>query len=212
MCPIRGPGALYLVRFAAPEFTSLCPVTGQPDFAHLVIDYAPERDDRRIQVAEAVSRRVPQSLRLPRGRHRRHRPAAGGRDEAAVAAHRRLLVSARRHPDRRLLADRRAARGPVGARTRASPPIAEGAEPWPRVRRSSSTAPARSAAMSAAPGSPPGSTSASSAARGSSEEIAAHGLAVSDRSGLLGQVRARPDRASRRSRRRCARRTSSCSP
>ena len=32
---------LYLVRFAAPEFTSLCPVTGQPDFAHLVIDYAP---------------------------------------------------------------------------------------------------------------------------------------------------------------------------
>src|SRR3546814_2745676 len=34
-------GDLYLVRFAAPEFTSLCPVTGQPDFAHLVIDYAP---------------------------------------------------------------------------------------------------------------------------------------------------------------------------
>jgi 7-cyano-7-deazaguanine reductase len=34
-------GALYLVRFAAPEFTALCPVTGQPDFAHLVIDYAP---------------------------------------------------------------------------------------------------------------------------------------------------------------------------
>ena len=33
--------ALYCVRFAAPEFTSLCPVTGQPDFAHLVIDYAP---------------------------------------------------------------------------------------------------------------------------------------------------------------------------
>jgi len=31
----------YLVRFAAPEFTTLCPVTGQPDFAHLVIDYAP---------------------------------------------------------------------------------------------------------------------------------------------------------------------------
>jgi 7-cyano-7-deazaguanine reductase len=31
----------YLVRFTTPEFTSLCPVTGQPDFAHLVIDYAP---------------------------------------------------------------------------------------------------------------------------------------------------------------------------
>ncbi|MEO8115671.1 MAG: preQ(1) synthase [Phenylobacterium sp.] len=32
---------LYLTRFTVPEFTSLCPVTGQPDFAHLVIDYAP---------------------------------------------------------------------------------------------------------------------------------------------------------------------------
>ena len=32
---------LYLARFTAPEFTSLCPVTGQPDFATLMIDYAP---------------------------------------------------------------------------------------------------------------------------------------------------------------------------
>jgi len=32
---------LYVARFTAPEFTSLCPVTGQPDFAHLVIDYVP---------------------------------------------------------------------------------------------------------------------------------------------------------------------------
>jgi 7-cyano-7-deazaguanine reductase len=40
--PNPRPGALYLVRFAAPEFTALCPVTGQPDFAHLVIDYAPD--------------------------------------------------------------------------------------------------------------------------------------------------------------------------
>ncbi len=37
------PGETYLVRFTCPEFTSLCPVTGQPDFAHLVIDYVPER-------------------------------------------------------------------------------------------------------------------------------------------------------------------------
>jgi 7-cyano-7-deazaguanine reductase len=35
------PGKPYLVRFAAPEFTTLCPITGQPDFAHIVIDYAP---------------------------------------------------------------------------------------------------------------------------------------------------------------------------
>ncbi len=34
-------GQLFAARFTAPEFTSLCPVTGQPDFARLVIDYAP---------------------------------------------------------------------------------------------------------------------------------------------------------------------------
>jgi 7-cyano-7-deazaguanine reductase len=35
------PDTAYVARFTAPEFTSLCPVTGQPDFAHLVIDYVP---------------------------------------------------------------------------------------------------------------------------------------------------------------------------
>ncbi len=33
----------YVVRFTCPEFTALCPITGQPDFAHLVIDYWPDR-------------------------------------------------------------------------------------------------------------------------------------------------------------------------
>ena len=32
----------YIVRFSCPEFTSICPVTGQPDFAHLVIDMLPD--------------------------------------------------------------------------------------------------------------------------------------------------------------------------
>ncbi len=31
----------YSIRFVCPEFTSLCPLTGQPDFAHMVIDYVP---------------------------------------------------------------------------------------------------------------------------------------------------------------------------
>ncbi len=39
--PNPEPGTNYLVRFVCPEFTSLCPMTGQPDFAHLVIDYVP---------------------------------------------------------------------------------------------------------------------------------------------------------------------------
>lgn len=41
--PAPYPGKRYLVRFTAPEFTSLCPVTGQPDFAHIVIDYVPDQ-------------------------------------------------------------------------------------------------------------------------------------------------------------------------
>jgi 7-cyano-7-deazaguanine reductase len=41
--PNPHPGEAYLIRFTAPEFTSLCPVTGQPDFAHFVIDYVPGR-------------------------------------------------------------------------------------------------------------------------------------------------------------------------
>ena len=32
----------YLIRFSCPEFTTLCPVTGQPDFAYLIIDYIPD--------------------------------------------------------------------------------------------------------------------------------------------------------------------------
>jgi 7-cyano-7-deazaguanine reductase len=41
--PNPHPDKVYLARFTAPEFTSLCPITGQPDFAHLVIDYVPRR-------------------------------------------------------------------------------------------------------------------------------------------------------------------------
>ena len=40
--PNPHPGTLYVARFSCPEFTSLCPVTGQPDFGHLVIDYVPD--------------------------------------------------------------------------------------------------------------------------------------------------------------------------
>ena len=45
--PNPHPGVAYLVRLTCPEFTSLCPVTGQPDFARLVIDYLPE--DRLVE-------------------------------------------------------------------------------------------------------------------------------------------------------------------
>ena len=41
--PHAGTGDDYVVRFTCPEFTSLCPITNQPDFAHLVIDYIPDQ-------------------------------------------------------------------------------------------------------------------------------------------------------------------------
>ena len=41
--PNPHPRKICLVRFTVPEFTSLCPITGQPDFAHLVLDYVPRR-------------------------------------------------------------------------------------------------------------------------------------------------------------------------
>ena len=41
--PNPHPDAHYAARFTVPEFTTLCPVTGQPDFAHIVIDYVPNR-------------------------------------------------------------------------------------------------------------------------------------------------------------------------
>jgi 7-cyano-7-deazaguanine reductase len=40
--PNPHPDIDYVARLAVPEFTSICPVTGQPDFAHLVIDYVPD--------------------------------------------------------------------------------------------------------------------------------------------------------------------------
>ena len=41
--PNPHPDTDYLVRFTVPEFTSICPVTGQPNFAHLVLEYVPDQ-------------------------------------------------------------------------------------------------------------------------------------------------------------------------
>jgi len=66
----------YLVRFTAPEFTSLCPVTGQPDFAHFVIDYVP---------AESIVES--KSLKLFLGSFRNH---AAFHEDCTVAIAKRL--------------------------------------------------------------------------------------------------------------------------
>jgi 7-cyano-7-deazaguanine reductase len=67
----------YLIRFSAPEFTSLCPVTGQPDFAHLVIDYVPG-----ARIVES------KSLKLFLGSFRNH---AGFHEDVTVGIGQRLF-------------------------------------------------------------------------------------------------------------------------
>ena len=63
--PNPNPGENYIVRFTAPEFTALCPVTGQPDFALLVIDYLPGAWLVELKSLKALFDLVSQSWRLP---------------------------------------------------------------------------------------------------------------------------------------------------
>ena len=68
-------GERYLVRFTCPEFTCLCPITGQPDFAHLAIDYAP-----RARLIESKSLKLYlTSFRSHRGFHEETTLAIGQR-------------------------------------------------------------------------------------------------------------------------------------
>ncbi len=63
--PNPQPGTNYVARFTVPEFTTLCPITAQPDFAHLVIDYVPAKFLVEFEVAEALPSKLPQLRRLP---------------------------------------------------------------------------------------------------------------------------------------------------
>ena len=74
-------GALFLARFTVPEFTSLCPVTGQPDFARLVIDYAPA--DRLVES---------KSLKLYLASFRNH---GAFHEDCTVAIGKRLVAAAK---------------------------------------------------------------------------------------------------------------------
>ena len=66
---------------------------------------------RRIEIAEALPPELPQPRRLPRGLHRSDRQGPGRAAQAALVQNRGLLVPARRHADRRVLAERQAAKG-----------------------------------------------------------------------------------------------------
>jgi 7-cyano-7-deazaguanine reductase len=56
-----------LVRFTAPEFTTLCPITGQPDFAHLVIDYVPRAklvESKSLKLYLSAFRNTARSMKI----------------------------------------------------------------------------------------------------------------------------------------------------
>ncbi|MFN9111202.1 MAG: preQ(1) synthase [Bacteroidota bacterium] len=75
--PNPHPGVRYCVRFVCPEFTSICPITGQPDFAHLVIDYIP-----RDHLVES------KALKLFLGSFRNH---GAFHEDCTIAIARRLI-------------------------------------------------------------------------------------------------------------------------
>ena len=62
--PNPHPDTDYVARFTFPEFTTICPVTGQPDFAIMVIDYVPNRFLIEFEIAKTVSQQFSQSRGL----------------------------------------------------------------------------------------------------------------------------------------------------
>ncbi len=61
----KHPDNDYFVKFVCPEFTSLCPMTGQPDFATIYIRYIPPYQNGGKQITETLSLQLPQPRRLP---------------------------------------------------------------------------------------------------------------------------------------------------
>ena len=96
---------------------TLCPITGQPDFAHLVIDYEPARFLVESKSLKLYLNSFRNHGAFHERLHRRYRKKAIRAAEAEVAAHRRLLVSAWRHADRCVLAGRKIAQRRMGARS-----------------------------------------------------------------------------------------------
>ena len=90
-------GELYLARFTAPEFTSICPVTGQPDFAHFGDRHLPRPAFSGVEITEVVLGVIPKSRCISRRLYCDGRQTDSRCDSAEMASYLRLLVSARRY-------------------------------------------------------------------------------------------------------------------
>ena len=67
--PNRHPDRRYTVTLASDEFTCVCPLTGQPDFATITIRYIPDRRVLEVEIAQAVPVVLPRRGRLSRACH-----------------------------------------------------------------------------------------------------------------------------------------------
>jgi len=115
--PAGHAGTRYVVRFSAPAFILLCPMTGQPDFAHIVIDHMP----RDWLVEKKSLKLLPHSFRshgaFDEDCSTGYCQAAGRASGSRMARDRRLPGSAQRHPARRLQTDGCTAQGCLAPRS-----------------------------------------------------------------------------------------------
>ena len=91
--PNPHPDAIYVARFTAPEFTVMCPITGQPDFALLVIDYVPKR-----WLLESKSLKLHLASFRNHGGYHEECTVRIGKDIAAVLAPRFLRIGGYWYP------------------------------------------------------------------------------------------------------------------
>ena len=94
--PNPSPERDYTIRMQIPEFTCLCPKTGQPDFATLELEYVADRVCVELKSLKTYLV-VPRPGHFPRGGDERDRGSPGGRHPAAFPAAHRPLQCAGRH-------------------------------------------------------------------------------------------------------------------
>ena len=116
--PNPRPGRDYEIAIACPEFTSVCPKTGLPDFGEIRITYVPDELCIELKSLKLLPGRVPQPGHLLRGGHQPDPRRPGGRLPPAPDDGRRRLHAARRHQDHGHRHLREAVNDPTAARPR----------------------------------------------------------------------------------------------
>ena len=83
------PDRDYTIRIDMPEFTCLCPLTGQPDFASIEVEYVPDELCLELKSPEIVFLDLSRSGRIPRSRDQQNSGRPGCRYVATIYAGKR---------------------------------------------------------------------------------------------------------------------------